>query len=40
MFVPKLYRSEDLNLMKTIISENSFALLISSVDKIRATHSM
>lgn len=40
MFVPKLYRSEDLNLMKTIISENSFALLISSVDKIRATHAM
>lgn len=40
MFVPKLYRSEDLNLMKEIIRENSFALLISSVDKIRATHSM
>ncbi len=40
MFIPKLYRSEDLNLMKDIIRENSFALLISSVDKIRATHSM
>ncbi|WP_246008723.1 FMN-binding negative transcriptional regulator [Chryseobacterium lactis] len=26
--------------MKEIITENSFALLISSVDKIRATHSM
>ncbi|AZA78134.1 FMN-binding negative transcriptional regulator [Chryseobacterium sp. G0186] len=40
MFIPKLYRSEDMNLMKEIIRENSFALLISSVDKIRATHSM
>jgi transcriptional regulator len=40
MFVPKLYRSEDLDLMRDIIRENSFALLISSVDKIRATHSM
>jgi transcriptional regulator len=26
--------------MREIIRENSFALLISSVDKIRATHSM
>lgn len=40
MFIPKLYRSEDLNVMREIIKENSFALLISSVDKIRATHSM
>lgn len=40
MFIPKLYRSEDYNLMKEIIREHSFALLISSVDKIRATHSM
>ncbi len=40
MFVPKLYRSEDLDVMREIIKENSFALLISSVDKIRATHSM
>ncbi|KMQ67111.1 transcriptional regulator [Chryseobacterium sp. FH2] len=40
MFIPKLYKSEDYNLMKEIIRENSFALLISSVDKIRATHSM
>ncbi|WP_106914511.1 FMN-binding negative transcriptional regulator [Chryseobacterium aurantiacum] len=40
MFVPKLYKSEDMNLMREIIRENSFALLISSVDKIRATHSM
>ncbi|AZA91209.1 Protease synthase and sporulation protein PAI 2 [Chryseobacterium nakagawai] len=40
MFVPKLYRSEDMDVMKEIIKENSFALLISSVDKIRATHSM
>ncbi|REC47409.1 FMN-binding negative transcriptional regulator [Chryseobacterium piscium] len=40
MFIPKLYKSEDYNLMKEIIRENSCALLISSVDKIRATHSM
>ncbi|EJL68125.1 FMN-binding negative transcriptional regulator [Chryseobacterium populi] len=40
MFIPKLYRSEDYTLMKEIINENAFALLISSVDKIRATHSM
>ncbi|MEG1667718.1 FMN-binding negative transcriptional regulator [Chryseobacterium sp.] len=40
MFIPKLYKSEDYNLMKEIIRENSFALLISSVDKLRATHSM
>ncbi|WP_395971760.1 FMN-binding negative transcriptional regulator [Chryseobacterium cucumeris] len=40
MFIPKLYRSEDYGLMREIIKENSFALLISSVDKIRATHSM
>ncbi len=40
MFVPKLYKSEDYNLLKEIIRENSFALLISSVDKIRATHAM
>lgn len=40
MFIPKLYKSEDYELMKEIISENAFALLISSVEKIRATHSM
>ncbi|QIY92184.1 FMN-binding negative transcriptional regulator [Chryseobacterium gallinarum] len=40
MFVPKLYKSDDKQLMKEIIRENAFALLISSVDKIRATHSM
>ncbi len=40
MFIPKLYRSEDMDVMREIIRENSFALLISSVDKIRATHSM
>ncbi|WP_223606577.1 FMN-binding negative transcriptional regulator [Chryseobacterium sp. OSA05B] len=40
MFIPKLYRSEDHNLMKEIIRDNAFALLISSVEKIRATHSM
>lgn len=40
MFIPKLYRSEDYNLMRQLISENAFALLISSAEKIRATHSM
>ncbi|MFP3593987.1 FMN-binding negative transcriptional regulator [Chryseobacterium sp. SIMBA_038] len=40
MFIPKIYRSEDYELMKQIIKENAFALLISSIDKIRATHSM
>ncbi|GEN76877.1 FMN-binding negative transcriptional regulator [Chryseobacterium hagamense] len=40
MYIPKLYKSEDLNLMKDIIRENAFALLISSGEKIRATHSM
>lgn len=40
MFIPKLYRSEDYNLMREIIRENAFALLISSGERIRATHSM
>ncbi|ASK30767.1 transcriptional regulator [Chryseobacterium sp. T16E-39] len=40
MFIPKLYKSEDYNVMREIIKENAFALFISSVDKIRATHSM
>lgn len=40
MFIPKLYKSEDYELMKEIIKENSFALLISSIEKIRATHAM
>lgn len=40
MFVPKLYKSEDPELMKKIISENAFATLISSKEKIRATHAM
>lgn len=40
MFIPKLYRSKDYNLMREIIRENAFALLISSGERIRATHSM
>jgi transcriptional regulator len=40
MYIPKPYRSEDYELMKEIIRENAFALLISSAGKIRATHSM
>lgn len=40
MYIPKLYKSEDLNLMRDMIRENAFALLISSEERIRATHSM
>lgn len=40
MFIPKIYRSEDYDVMREIIKENAFALLISSIDTIRATHSM
>ncbi|MCP2039053.1 FMN-binding negative transcriptional regulator [Chryseobacterium sp. HSC-36S06] len=40
MYIPKIYRSEDTELMKEIISENGFALLISDQEKLAATHSM
>lgn len=40
MFIPKIYRSEDKELMKKIINENAFALLISDKEKLSATHSM
>ena len=40
MFIPKIYKSEDRELMKKIISENGFALLISDKEKLFATHSM
>ncbi len=40
MHIPKLYKSEDLLVMKKIITENAFAMLISSDEKIRATHAM
>lgn len=40
MFIPKIYRSEDLSLMKKIISENAFAMLISGKGILAATHSM
>jgi len=40
MFIPKMYKSEDQELMKKIISENAFALLISDREKLSATHSM
>lgn len=40
MFIPKIYKSEDQELMKKIISENAFALLISDKEKLSATHSM
>ena len=40
MYIPNIYKSEDQELMKNIISENGFALLISDKDKLSATHSM
>ena len=40
MFIPKIYKSEDKALMKKIISENAFAILISDKEKLTATHSM
>ncbi|WP_379968788.1 FMN-binding negative transcriptional regulator [Epilithonimonas sp. UC225_85] len=40
MFIPKIYKSEDQELMKKIISENAFALLISDKQRLSATHSM
>lgn len=40
MFIPKIYKSEDQELMKKIISDNGFALLISDKGKLSATHSM
>ena len=40
MFIPKIYKSEDQELMKKIVSENGFALLISDKEKLSATHSM
>lgn len=40
MFIPKIYKSHDQELMKKIISENAFALLISDKEKLSATHSM
>lgn len=40
MYIPKIYKSEDRQLMKEIITENAFALLISSKEKLWATHSM
>ncbi|AYO58396.1 transcriptional regulator [Chryseobacterium sp. 6424] len=40
MYIPEIYRSQDQDLMKEIISENGFALLISDQEKLCATHSM
>ncbi|WP_124640709.1 FMN-binding negative transcriptional regulator [Amniculibacterium aquaticum] len=40
MHIPKPYRTENREVMKKIIAENGFALIISSKEKIRATHSM
>lgn len=40
MYIPNIYKSEDQDLLRKIISENGFALLISDKDKLAATHSM
>ena len=40
MYIPKIYKSEDRELMKKIISENGFALLITGKENLSATHSM
>ena len=40
MYIPKIYKSEDRQLMKEIITQNAFALLISNKEKLWATHSM
>ena len=40
MYIPKIYKSQDMDLMKEIISENGFALLISDKEKLAATHAM
>ncbi|MBP0613586.1 FMN-binding negative transcriptional regulator [Chryseobacterium sp. cx-311] len=40
MYIPKIYKSEDRELMKQIISDNGFAMLISNKEKLWATHSM
>jgi transcriptional regulator len=40
MYLPKLYKSEDFNLLKEIISENSFSSLIAYNGKILSTKAM
>lgn len=40
MFIPKLFRSEDFSVFKKIIDENGFALVISTKEKLLATHTM
>ncbi len=40
MFIPKICQSEDQELIKKIISENAFALLILDNEKLSATHSL
>lgn len=40
MFIPKNYKSEDVSLLKQIISDNAFGLLISSKEQLMATHAM
>lgn len=40
MYLPKLFKSEDFNLLKEIIKENSFSSLIVNYDKIYSTKAM
>jgi len=40
MFIPKNYKSEDISLLKKIINENAFGLLISGKEKLSATHAL
>lgn len=40
MHIPTPYKTDDKTVMKNIIAENGFALLITSKEKIRATHAM
>ena len=40
MYLPKIFKSEDLKLAKEIISENSFSSLIVSSEKILSTKAM
>ena len=40
MFIPKIFRSNDLDLMREIISRSGFSMVISTKEKLRATHTM
>lgn len=40
MFIPKIFRCTDHEVLKRIIDEQSFAMVISNKEKLRATHTM